>query len=175
MYGIICIQVLYVESSVVIEYNNTVAIETKFIMNIQDLHTLWEADSKIDRTELGEESLRIPQLHAKYFRLYSDERRVLRQWEQSYKRLYRQKHEYYNGTLSLEELKENAWDPFALRILKSDISVYIDADEHLMKARSMIAQQQEKVEFLESIIKNLPSRGYQIKSAIDWEKFRNGL
>jgi hypothetical protein len=37
-----------------------------------------------------------------------------------------------------------------------------------------IGMQQEKVELLESIIKSLKNRGFQIKSAIDWFKFTMG-
>lgn len=144
-------------------------------MNISELHSLWEQDSKFDRTELGEESLRIPQLHSKYFKLYSEERKVLRQWETAYKQLYKLKYEYYNGTISEEDLKENGWEPFGLRILKTEVSMYMDADKDILKARNAVSQQQDKIEFIESIIKNLPARGYQIKAAIDWEKFKVGV
>ena len=41
---------------------------------LDDLFDLWAEDSKIDRTELGEESIKIPQLHSKYYKLYSTER-----------------------------------------------------------------------------------------------------
>ena len=41
---------------------------------LDDLFDLWADDSKIDRTELGEESIKIPQLHSKYYKLYSTER-----------------------------------------------------------------------------------------------------
>lgn len=143
-------------------------------MNISELHDLWEQDSKFDRTELGEESLRIPILHSKYFKLYSEERKALRQWESAFKVLYKLKYEYYNGTISEEDLRENAWEPFGLRLLKTDIAMYLDADKEIIKARNYISQQQDKLDFLESIIKNLPARGYQIKSAIDWERFKVG-
>lgn len=132
------------------------------------------ADSKIDRTELGEESLRIPALHSKYFNLFSQERMTLRQLEVELKTLYRQKFEYYNGTLSEDELRANGWEPFALRVLKSDISVYMQADTDLNKIGLRIEMQKEKVDFLESIIKNLPARGYQINAAISWERFKVG-
>lgn len=132
------------------------------------------ADSKIDRTELGEESLRIPALHSKYFNLFSQERMTLRQLEVELKTLYRQKFEYYNGTLSEDELRTNGWEPFALRVLKSDISVYMQADTDLNKIGLRIEMQKEKVDFLESIIKNLPARGYQINAAISWERFKVG-
>ena len=37
-----------------------------------------------------------------------------------------------------------------------------------------IGYQQEKIELLESIIKSLSNRGYNIKAAIDWTKFTMG-
>jgi len=143
-------------------------------MKLEDIQLMWQEDSKIDRTELGEESLKVPQLHSKYFTLFSNERMNLRKMEHEYRELYRIKHEYYNGTLSEDELKEYQWEPFQLRILKSDISIYLQSDKDLSKSELRIDLQKEKVEFLESIIKNLPARGYQINSAIVWEKFKVG-
>lgn len=143
-------------------------------MKLTELQDMWVLDSKLDRTELGEESLRIPQLHSKYYNLFSAERLTLRQLEANYKELFRVKFEYYNGTISEEDLRANGWEPFMLRVLKSDINVYIQADPDLNKIQMKIEIQKEKVDFLESIIKNLPARGYQIKAAIDWEKFKVG-
>lgn len=143
-------------------------------MKLDEIQKLWSDDSNIDRTELGEESLRIPQLHSKYFKLFSDERLTLRKYERAFKELYKLKYEYYNGTISEEELKENAWEPFALKILRTDIGMYMDADNDLGVLDNKIQLQREKVDFLESIIKNLPSRGYQINAAITWEKFKVG-
>jgi len=143
-------------------------------MKLSEIQEMWSADAKIDRTELGEESLRIPSLHSKYFNLFSAERMILRQLEIEQKELYRVKFEYYNGTLSEDELRTNGLEPFALRVLKSDISVYLQADPDLNKLNLRIEMQKEKVDFLESIIKNLPARGYQINAAISWEKFKVG-
>ncbi len=143
-------------------------------MKLSEIQDMWALDAKVDRTELGEESLRIPQLHSKYYNLFSVERMALRQLENDYKALYRIKFEYYNGTISEEDLRANGWEPFMLRVLKSDINVYIQSDADLSKLQLRIEMQKEKVEFLESIIKNLPARGYQIKAALDWEKFKVG-
>lgn len=143
-------------------------------MKLEEIQLLWEQDSKIDRTELGEESLRIPQLHSKYFKLFSSERLLLRKLEDDYNKLFVLKSEYYNGSICEEDLKANGWEPFMLKILKSDIPTYMRADNDISKLQLRIDMQNEKVDFLESIIKNLPARGYQIKSAIDWIKFTNG-
>jgi len=144
-------------------------------MKLDDIQSMWQNDSKIDRTELGDESLRIPQLHSKYYNLYIEERVALKKYESVYKKLYKIKFEYYNGTISEEDLKVNGWEPFQLRILKSDTNIYMQADEELNDLEQRIELQKSKVEFVESIIKNLPARGYQIKAAVDWEKFKVGV
>jgi len=143
-------------------------------MKLEEIQTMWERDSRIDRTELGEESLRIPQLHSKYFSLFSSERTRLKSLEGEYKKFFKAKFEYYTGTMSEEELKDREWEPFQLRVLKSDINIFIDGDKDLIKVQQTIDIQREKVDLLESIIKNLPARGFQIKAAIDWEKFKVG-
>ena len=144
-------------------------------MNITEITELWKADSQIDRTELGDESLKIPKLHSKYYNLFIQERLLLKKLEGDYKQLYRVKFEYFNGILSEEELEEYNLEPFALKVLKSDLPIYIESDKDLQTLQAKIAVQKEKIDFLESIIKSLTNRGFQIKSAIDWAKFTHGV
>lgn len=143
-------------------------------MKLEEIQEQWERDSCIDRTELGEESLRIPQLHSKYFKIFSSERLVLRKLESDYKTLYRHKFEYYNGTIDESTLKDNGWEPNPLKILRTDIPMYMESDSDMRFLQNRMELQKEKVEFLESIIKSLPTRGYQISQAIAWEKFKVG-
>ena len=143
-------------------------------MKLEDIQILWENDCEIDRTELGEESLKISQLHSKYFKLYSSERLLLKKLDKDYKELYRTKFEYYNGVLSHDELKQQGWEPFSLKVLKSDLHIYVVSDRDITNFQLKIDMQKEKIDFLENIIKSLNTRGYQIKSAIDWEKFKVG-
>ena len=144
-------------------------------MNITEITELWKADSQIDRTELGDESLKIPKLHSKYYNLFIQERLLLKKLEGDYKQLYRVKFEYFNGILSEEELEEYNLEPFALKVLKSDLPIYIESDKDLQTLQAKIAVQKEKIDFLESIIKSLTNRGFQIKSAIDFMKFQHGV
>lgn len=144
-------------------------------MNIDEIITIWTADSKIDRTELGEESLKITQLHAKYYKIFSMERLKLRKLEIDYKVLYKQKWDYFLGHMDIDELNERGWEPNPLKILKQDINLYIDSDKQIIEHNMKVLLAKEKVEFLENIIKSLTSRGFNIKSAIDWEKFKVGI
>lgn len=143
-------------------------------MTLDEIHEMWESDSDIDRTELGEESLRIGKLHSKYFKVFSVERMRLRQYEQQYRQLYKLRYDYYMGTLDVETLREYGWQPNPLKILKTDIPTHIDADRPLGDLQMKIDLQKEKVDLLESIIKHLPNRGFNIKSAIEWAKFQHG-
>ena len=144
-------------------------------MKIEEIIQIWTEDSKIDRTELGEESVKIPQLHAKYYKMFSIERLNLRKLEFEYKTLYKQKWDYFQGHMDMDQLKELGWDPNPLKIIKQDLGLYIDSDRQIIEHNMRIALAKEKVEFLESAIKSLTSRGFNIKAAIDWEKFKVGI
>lgn len=143
-------------------------------MKLEDIVTEWENDCKIDRTELAEESLKIAQLHSKYYKLFLSERTQLKKWQAEYKQLYKLKFEYYNGTISDEDLQAYDWEPFALKVLKNDLNVYLEADDDLIRSQSKISLQEDKVQFIENIIKSLTARGYNIKSAIEWIKWSQG-
>ena len=59
--------------------------------------------------------------------------------------------------------------------LKSDLATYIDSDKDMITYNMKIAYQKEKIDFLESVIKTVNIRGFHIKNAIDWEKFKVGI
>jgi len=143
-------------------------------MKFEDIMNMWAEDSKMDKTELGEESLKIPLLHHKYYKVFVEEGMMLKKLEQDYKTLYRLKHEYYMGILDQETLEQHGWQPNPLKILKQDINIYIDSDQDLQRITAKIDIQKQKLSFLESAIKTVTNRGYLIKNAIDWERFKSG-
>lgn len=144
-------------------------------MQLDEIYDMFEKDSKFDRTELGDESLKIAALHGKYFRIFSEERLRLKKMEADYKKLNLLKHQHYMGTLSQEQYQQLQWEPFSLRVLKQDIPIYLEGDEDLSDANLKIEYQKEKINALEGMIRHLNARGFQIKAAIDWEKFKAGI
>lgn len=143
-------------------------------MTLDELLENWKADAEIDRTELGNEAIKIPQLHSKYFKFYSTERLALRKLEEDAKILKKQKYEWFSGSMDYEDLTDLGWEPNPLKILRADIPQYIDADKDIVSINLKIAYQKEKVDFLDSAIRSLNTRGYNIRAAIDWEKFKMG-
>lgn len=143
-------------------------------MKLDDIMVEWEKDSYMDSSELAKESLRIPMLHHKYYKLFVQEGLLQKKLEQDYKTLYKLKYEYYMGVLDHETMVERGWDPNPLKILKQDMSIYIDGDYDVQAIQAKIDIQKQKVSFLESAIKTITNRGFLIKNAIDWERFKSG-
>ena len=143
-------------------------------MNIATIRGMVEKDLKIDSTELDLASLRIPQLHNKYLNIFHDERLILKKMKIDFKELSRQKWEYYTGKMDQDTLDDLNWEPFPLKILKTDIDRYLDSDKALSTEKSKIDYQEEKVQYLESVLKNITNLQWNIKNAIEWRKFLNG-
>lgn len=144
-------------------------------MTLEEIQALWSKDAKIDRVELGEEAIKIPQIHSKYFKIYSTERLTLKKMQEDSKQLWKDLWDYYQGNFDYEDLKERGWDQVNIKILKADIQIHIDANQAWIDNNLKLAYQKEKVEFLESIIKSLNGRGFNINAAIQWEKFKVGI
>jgi Recombination, repair and ssDNA binding protein UvsY len=143
-------------------------------MKLSDLLDMWHEDVQMDKTELAAESLRVPQLHHKYYKAYVQEGLLFKKLESDYKLLLRQKTQYYAGTMSEEELDELGWEPQPMKILKQDITLFIEGDEHIRLLQAKLDMQKQKIDFLESVIRSISNRGYLIKNAIDWERFKMG-
>jgi hypothetical protein len=143
-------------------------------MKLEEIFEEWSKDSNIDRTELGAESLKIAKLHVKYYKMFSNERLILKKMDSEHKVLYKNKCEWFNGTMDKETLKDLGWQPVYLKIMKSELPMYVDADQDIINSNLRLSIQQEKVNILESIIKSLQGRSFNIRAAIDWAKFQTG-
>lgn len=143
-------------------------------MKLEDIQNHWLEDTKIDRTDLDNESTKIPYLHSKYWKFLINEKMILRKKKNELLELKKRKYEYYSGKFSQQDYDETGWEQFSLRLLKQDIQMYIDSDEHVSKLILDIALQDEKCKFLEDIVKSLHSRGFLLKTAMDFIKFTNG-
>jgi hypothetical protein len=143
-------------------------------MNIDDIRQLVNKDMSMDETSLDIESIKTPQLHNKYLIIFTDEKLILGKLKSDFNVLRKNKWLYYTGKLSQEELDNFGWDTFDLNILKSDIDKFLDSDEDIITLANRILLQQEKVNYLENVIKIINNRQWNIRSAIDWLKFTNG-
>lgn len=143
-------------------------------MTLNEIFEMWEKDSTTNPSELGNAALNLAKLHHKYYSVFSRERLILKKLESEMKTLKLEKQEFYIDGPTEDQIEKGWKLPPKGRILKSDVSNYIEADHDIIQLNLKIAYQQEKVGALESIIRMIRDRGFHIKSAIDFEKFKVG-
>ena len=143
-------------------------------MELKELVEIWKEDCVIDDTELGYESTRIPNLHAKYLGIFSEERMKLRSLQIKRKKTYQVLSDYYRGDLNNpEDLKTINREPWQKTVLRGDMSDYVNSDDEMLILSSKIGAIEEKITVLENILKAINNRGFHIKSAIDWHRLTN--
>lgn len=144
-------------------------------MKIDDVVEMWKKDCKIDETELSLESLNVPSLHAKYLKIYSNEKLKLRSLNLKKKDLKVRLSDYYKGDLNNpEDLEEIGREPWPKKVLKQDLYDYVEGDVDMIALNTKIVYQEEFVDVLTEIIKSINGRGYVIKNSIDFLKFTMG-
>jgi hypothetical protein len=143
-------------------------------MKIEEIVSLWDKDCKIDETELGDESTKISVVHNKYLKIFIGENAQLKRMYAQRFKLKRKLSEYYLGELDKDELEEIGREQFYKKLLKNEIETYIESDDEFIETNLKIALQEEKVNYIEAILKSINNRGFQIKNAIDWLRFTNG-
>ena len=143
-------------------------------MKIEEIVSEWDKDCKMDETELGDESTKIPVIHNKYLKIFMGENAQLKKLFAQRAKLKRRLLEYYLGELDQEELEELGREQFYKKLLKNEVETYIESDDEFIELNLRLALQQEKVNYLEAVIKSINNRGFQIKNAIEWLRFTNG-
>ena len=142
-------------------------------MNLEKIQEMWLKDSVIDPDNLHDESLKIPQLHCKYYTLYNTITLLREKAKDSYNKTRLERYNYYTGKAPAEVYIE---DPFPYKVREKDaIQRHIEADEKLNAIDLKVKYYDVMLKFLEEIIRNVSNRTFQIKNAIEWNKFQSGF
>lgn len=145
------------------------------IQTLDELHNEWERDSDVDKTEIGDELIKIPRLHAKYLRILSYHNSQSKELGISFIKAKKIRYEYYQGDLNNpDDLAKYGFEPMVKRILKSDIPLYIESDPTLLLISRKKIIHDEIISATTAILKELNSRTFQLKTYVEYEKFING-
>ena len=141
-------------------------------LDLDMIQKMWEKDSNIDLDNLHTESINIPKLHAKYYEIYNNIVLLKKKAEQQRKNTRHELYEYFTGKADPEVYTEN---PFPKKIRDKDtLQKYLDADESLSSVSLKIDYYDTILNYLESILRVIQNRTYQIKNAVEFMKFQAG-
>jgi len=134
---------------------------------------MWAEDSDYGE-DYTDAIKKTPKLHAKYYRMYIDEKVILLKLEEKYKILRKEKKEFFlHGTA---RTNDKGWElPAKGRLLKQEINEYLDADQDILTLEMKIGVQKERVDLFKSILKEITSRGFHIRDLIEDRKYKEGL
>ena len=127
---------------------------------------------KINDERLDTEALKNQELYAKYLDHKSRFELLLHKAKGDYKKMYREKWEYYGGKA---DAKIYATKPFDLKVLKTDLAVYITSDEEIINAENKVGYLETVVDYIKGVIKSVDNRGWDISHAIKWKQFEAGM
>ena len=142
-------------------------------MNLDKIQEMWQKDSVIDPDNLHDESLKIPQLHCKYYTVYNTISLLREKARDTYNKVKLERYNFYTGKADPDAYKE---EPFPYKVREKDaIQRHLDADERLTKLDLKIRYYDATLKFLEEVIRCISNRTYQIKNSIEWHKFQSGF
>jgi hypothetical protein len=102
---------------------------------------------------------------------YTKFKLLLTRTEDELKTIKRDKWEYYTGKADPSVYQAK---PFDLKIMRTDIDKYLEADEDIQKLTQKVAYLNTVVDFLDKTLRVIVNRTYTIKNAIEWRRFTSG-
>ena len=62
-----------------------------------------------------------------------------------------------------------------MKVLKTDLHIYIESDEDIIKSEHKIAYLETVIKYIDGVLRSIQNRGWDIKNAISWKQFEAGM
>ena len=121
---------------------------------------------------IDQESFYNQEIKAKWLDYKSRFELLLAKTKGEYQQLYRAKWEYYGGK---SDAKIYVAKPFDLKVLKSDLGMYIVSDEDVITLANKQAYLEVVIKYIDGVIRSIDNRGWDIKNAQRWQEFQAGM
>ena len=141
-------------------------------MTLDELKLQVKKDLEVDDETLDKESYKNQELYAKYLDHKTNFELLLYKAKGDYKILFKDKWEYYGGKA---DAKIYVTKPFDLKVLKTDLNIYIESDEDIIKLEHKIAYLETTIKYIDGVLRSIHSRGWDIKNAIRWKQVEAGM
>jgi hypothetical protein len=148
------------------------------MIDLNEILDMWSEDCRINNNKLDESSAQSPVLHAKYLRLLSEAKLMLKKVERDQKVLLKDKWLYYNGKMDQKQLDSKGWnpDPFdGLKVMKGEMEHYYNSDPEIQRSEEKVEYWKTIISTLQEIVDNVKWRHQTIGNIIRWKQFEAGI
>lgn len=132
----------------------------------------WEKDAKIDKTQLDDESVKVPKLHSKYLGYFMDAKTVKSRYLAKIEAIRKEKEMYYSGQATSDVYKDKPFDT-KLRT-KAGIERHVETDPEVVGIRQKVEYIDNILEGVSFILEQIKWRSQHIKNALDFMRFTSG-
>lgn len=129
-------------------------------------------DSKIDRDNLDVELLNIPYQYGKWINIHSIEKAYLSKFMKQLTKLKPLKFDYYKGNENVDYMNGRI-SPTSYT--KTQAIEKVNSDDEICILTDKIEIQELKVDMITEFLKGVTSKGWNIRTAVDYIKFKNGI
>ena len=142
-------------------------------MKLEELQYEAREDLAIkDQERLDQESFKNQNIKPKWLEYRSRYDQLLIMSKTNHQRMWRQKWEYYGGKA---DAKVYAAKPFDIKVLKTDLTMYIQSDDEILELQNKISYYESIIKYIDGGVKSIDNRGWDIRNAQDWKKFEAGM
>jgi hypothetical protein len=121
------------------------------------------SDLTLTRDNINGKLLDLPKIHAKYRKLYYDQKKILNNVENALRVERKKKYHFYKFDNNF--VLDNA----------TERMLYVDGDDEICEISYLRDKQQDIVEFLKDTLNQISKMSFIIRSYVDLEKLRNGV
>lgn len=143
-------------------------------MNLDELKIEASNDLDIvDEDNLDQESYKNQRIKPKWLNHKTHFEGLLILAKRNHQILHREKWIYYNNKGTGKEYSEKPLPP-DLKILKTDLQMFITTDEEYCDSKSKIEYYESVIRYIDAILKSIDNRGWDIKNSQQWKIFVAG-
>lgn len=140
--------------------------------SMENLYNEIEQDSEIDRDHLDVELLKIPYQYGKWINTHAIEKAFLVKYTKRLKKLKPLMFDYYKGNVN-DDFMDGKISPTSYTKLQALEKV--EADPGISELSDKVELQIIKVEMIAEFLKAITAKGWNVKTAVDYLKFKNGV
>lgn len=148
-------------------------LKQDILTELDTIKTNAMVDLGIDDFDIDSEVLKTPKLHTRYNDIFTDHMIKLKDLYALKEKTKLERWKYYQNKQTDKYVADNGI--IHEKILKSDIDKYLAADEKMILVNGIVSAQKAITEYLERCIKEIQTRNFHCRVAIDWRKFQNAI
>ena len=152
--------------------SDLIELRDELKQNLEDVKRQSSSDLEIDDIDIDSAVLATPRLHNKYNALFTDHTLQLKDLYAFREKTKLERWKYWQGKQSDRYYADHGL--VHEKILKGDVDKYLSADEKMILVNEIVGIQKGIVDYLERCIKEIQTRNFHCKVAVDWRRFTQG-